>query len=801
MQGVKDFVVRIGFDYDKTSQKQAEENIQSIKNGIQKLGLYFGKAEGDAKSSLQGVAKSFEKVDTSITETAIEAKKFKDEVDDAKKDVISDTKEMTVSFGGLGEAISKVKGLLLTLAAGLSFNTLIGYTTAAADKFEQLGNTAKEIGTENVSSLAAMQYAYNQMGIEVDTLNDGLKNMTDYIGQAKMGEGEGLEVFKALNIKFTDEAGQARDTIAVFDDLVEKLNDVDHATQVAYINMLGLDTELMKGISANKDELEKFKKEFIDTYSTAGINIEETAKKATEFNQSLRSFKQVIQTIKDAIGAKFLDVGVKTFDRLRVIATENLGKIVTAANKMIDILYGAAKAVFNLGKMFVDGFYKALNWWSSLDDGFKNLVIAIGAITLALKVLNSEFMKSPIARFIALVLLLAAAIEDFQKWKNDSGNTVLGKLLGPYQDFLKKVDSVTDGLGIFKEAAMWAAQNADILAISIAALPYGLKVVKTGISTVSDVFKTLGGIITAVTSAFGPFKAVLKVVWIFFQPVIGAISWLIRGIPLLIGGLIKLGAAFFALPFGWIIAIIAAIIAAVWLLYENWDTVCKYAGKIWDWLKEKFGAGIDFLKEIFSGFFDFLGKAVDFILQPFQKLWGLISDIGKGILSLGKGFLKKIGFEFDEAPAIPSQNDAPKKLADATKQNTETQLEQAAVSQDLIETNNNLVDSAAQASSTLTSAADNIKAFNEQIAGVNSSLKSMEDMMASVKNTASMAKDTQDTLSKITNNFRNNNTNISDNSSITINVRDSNEAGQVLNNFKRNSTAAQSARNNMMRVR
>ena len=57
-------------------------------------------------------------------------------------------------------------------------------------------------------------------------------------------------------------------------------------------------------------------------------------------------------------------------------------------------------------------------------------------------------------------------------------------------------------------------------------------------------------------------------------------------------------AALLANPIVWIIIAIVALIAAIVLLWKNWDEVSKALGEAWDWMKEKFGA----VKDAIVGF-------------------------------------------------------------------------------------------------------------------------------------------------------------------------------------------------------
>jgi len=79
-------------------------------------------------------------------------------------------------------------------------------------------------------------------------------------------------------------------------------------------------------------------------------------------------------------------------------------------------------------------------------------------------------------------------------------------------------------------------------------------------------------------------------------------------------------AALLANPIVWIVAAVIGLIAAIYLLWKNWDEVSAFLVESWEWVKEAavkaFGAVIEFFKEL-----------------P-EKAWEIFTDLGEGILEL-----------------------------------------------------------------------------------------------------------------------------------------------------------------------
>lgn len=81
------------------------------------------------------------------------------------------------------------------------------------------------------------------------------------------------------------------------------------------------------------------------------------------------------------------------------------------------------------------------------------------------------------------------------------------------------------------------------------------------------------------------------------------------------------------LAFGWVAAIILAVVAAVsllvggiYLLIKNWDAVAEAFGNGWEWIKEKFLGFIDWLVE-------WGGNFIDAMVQPFKDAYDEIKGV------------------------------------------------------------------------------------------------------------------------------------------------------------------------------
>lgn len=536
MSVVESFLVQLGFDVADTSVKDAEKAIDQVTEKTEETGEAAEKAEKNIGSML---------------------------------DVL------TSKAAGFQEGLDALKGTFFMMGGAWVAGKLYSYVTETADKFSELYNISTQIGNDSPEQLAALQYAFESAGVEVDTLNDSLANLTDYLGQAQMGEGEGLEAFQRLGINLKNSNGEAKTTLEIFDELQVKMQGLSRAQQVAYINMIGLDTSLIQGMTMERDELNNLKQFYLDTYAAAGVSIDEASKDAKEFKLSLTSLSSTFEVMKNAIGGKFLGTTRRTFEDLRRYLMNNVGAIVRIIQSLLKVVSSVTKAFLSIGKVILDTISGIMQWWDRQSTLFKGVIAAITAATGAVLLFNSAFMKSPIGKLLTIISIIGMLIDDFQTWK-EGGNSLIGEFIGGFDDLMNKIDGA---LGFFAPLIKLLISNLDTLTI--------------GIGAAAVAFKLFGGVI-------GPIFTMLKL-------------------------------AIMGSPIGLLITMIGLLVAAGVELYRNWDYISAKAQELWAYLTDKFAAGVEFISGVFSSLVSFLTG----IPGQIQAVW---SSVISGIMGLFEGF-------------------------------------------------------------------------------------------------------------------------------------------------------------------
>ena len=97
-----------------------------------------------------------------------------------------------------------------------------------------------------------------------------------------------------------------------------------------------------------------------------------------------------------------------------------------------------------------------------------------------------------------------------------------------------------------------------------------------------------------------------------------------------------LNAAMNANPIGLVIGLIAALIGIIWMAWRNWDKICNFIGRAWEWLKEVINGICEVLVGIFMPICDAVCNAViwlkDIILGVCDVLGGIFLEIWNGAI-------------------------------------------------------------------------------------------------------------------------------------------------------------------------
>ena len=117
---------------------------------------------------------------------------------------------------------------------------------------------------------------------------------------------------------------------------------------------------------------------------------------------------------RDKIGSNLAGGLAGSLDTLRRHILDNFPRIEQTLTKAIKGILALGDIIGRLFFRLIEGTSSLINWWQSLDKQTRELISLFGALTIALRILNSTFWMSPIGLITALAAGIALLWEDYQ---------------------------------------------------------------------------------------------------------------------------------------------------------------------------------------------------------------------------------------------------------------------------------------------------------------------------------------------------------------------------------------------------
>ena len=221
----------------------------------------------------------------------------------------------------LGDESSRVKGLLAGLGVSLSVAGFAAMIKNAIDAADQLNKLSQKIGI-SVEALSTLRFAAQLSDVSLETLQKGIKGLSQNITEANTGIGDGAQVFDALGISVKNADGSMKSTEAVLlqvADVFANLEDgaVKTALAVKLFGKSGMDmipflNQGAAGITQLTAEADRL-----------GLKLTtETARSAEAFNDNLTALKASSSSLGIALARDFLPELTNITNAMREAANE-----------------------------------------------------------------------------------------------------------------------------------------------------------------------------------------------------------------------------------------------------------------------------------------------------------------------------------------------------------------------------------------------------------------------------------------------------------------------------------------------
>ena len=440
----------------------------------------------------------------------------------------------------LKSALTKVAafGASVSVLAGGVFASLVGIAKAEADIAAQ----ADKLGTSS-ERLEELRYVAEQTGSSADKLTSALESIAS----------------KNPRIK---------DTAAAFDLVSDRMRGMSELQRKLYAQRLGIDPTLIPMMT---DDVAGLREEFRAMYAVAGTDAKAAAEESKGFLNELAKLKTLSGMLAKAVGLAFIGKIRRDIENLRRVIMENFGKIQRILQIVIGFVMRVAGAIGAFVYRIIKWAGQLVGWFDSLDDGQKKLVIGVGLLIAAWKMLNLAFLTTPLVMLITGLAGIVALIDDYLTFM-EGGES--------YFDWSPWADTI-------KTCVDWLQRAA-------------------------------GAIGTFITEHQDLLMSVAKGIGVFMG-IRGAIGMIIAGI----GGMKKafsvFTAALSANPF---MLLLAVAVTVATLIIDNWDAVKAFFVDAWATIKETFGNAWDAISAKFPN----LAAAAEAMLQGLLQQFGLLRD-------------------------------------------------------------------------------------------------------------------------------------------------------------------------------
>ncbi|EMF5696039.1 lytic transglycosylase [Enterobacter roggenkampii] len=294
--------------------------------------------------------------------------------------------------------------------------TVVAFTAKIASGLDNLYWASQRTGA-TVQGIQSIGYAVSQVGGSVDAARTSLESFSRFVRNNPGAEG----FLNRLGVQTRDASGNMRDMAAIFTGVGQKLSSMPYYRANQYAQMLGIDENTLM---AMRRGVGGFSGQYSAMAKAIGFNADEAARSSNKFLTSLREFGAMAGMARDKIGSNLAGGLAGSLDTLRRHILDNFPRIEQTLTKAIKGILALGDIIGRLFFRLIEGTSSLITWWQSLDKQTRELISLFGALTIALRILNSTFWMSPIGLITALAAGIALLWEDYQTWK-EGGDSLI----------------------------------------------------------------------------------------------------------------------------------------------------------------------------------------------------------------------------------------------------------------------------------------------------------------------------------------------------------------------------------------
>lgn len=338
--------------YDK-SGKQIDINENKINTWSQKL----IKSKTDAQNLTNKIDDNKKSMEKASNTTGKSEKSLKDFGNEAKSSGKKVSVLGDVIKGNLisGAIMGGLKGL--TSAISSCKNKISGMVSETISAGDSVDKMSQKIGTSK-KGYQEWEYVLSQNGMEISSLQGGMKKLTANMDDAKAGGDSASAMFKKLGVSVTDSSGKLKSQEQMFNESVTALQNMEDGTEKAALanDLFGKSGQkLMPLLNGSAESTEALKQKANDL---GMVMSDKAVKGSVDLTDSMDTLKRASSGLRNNFVGSF---------------TPALSGIVSSASNVVGGLSNMMKEVSSTGKA-------SESTMSQIKASCKGLVNSIGSL-------------------------------------------------------------------------------------------------------------------------------------------------------------------------------------------------------------------------------------------------------------------------------------------------------------------------------------------------------------------------------------------------------------------------------------
>lgn len=325
---------------------------------------------------------------------------------DAETEAAGFKSKLGSAFGTVGKVGAAALGTIATGTAAAT-TAMIAGTKQAASYGDNIDKMSQKLGL-SAESYQKWDYVLGQAGASIDSMQTGLKTLTNKLDDAKNGSADAQKMFSSLGLSLEDISTMSREDI--FEQVIYGFQGMADSTERAALanDLFGRSgQELTPLFNAATEET----KGLMQAAEDLGfVMSDEAVKSSAEFQDSLDTLQRTVGGLKRGIVGDFMPSLTTVMDGLTALfsgnSEEGIGMVSTGVQQMVDDISAKIPEVMAVGSQIVTSLLTAIM------DNLPTLLTAGADAILTITQGLIENLPTIIASGLDVIVSLATGIAD-----------------------------------------------------------------------------------------------------------------------------------------------------------------------------------------------------------------------------------------------------------------------------------------------------------------------------------------------------------------------------------------------------